>query len=77
MDKKVFIEKFTGKLPKDLKQASPQQIHNALGDTIMELFSDRWDKSREEHLSKRRAAYLSMEFLVGRAVYNNLLVLGI
>ncbi|MBR6386489.1 MAG: glycogen/starch/alpha-glucan phosphorylase [Ruminococcus sp.] len=77
MDKKVFIEKFTGKLPKDLKQASPQQIHNALGDTVMELFSDRWDKSREEHLSKRRAAYLSMEFLVGRAVYNNLLVLGI
>ena len=28
MDKKVFIEKFTGKLPKDLKQASPQQIHS-------------------------------------------------
>ena len=77
MDKNLFIEKFTGKLHKDLKQASPQQIHNALGDTVMELFSDRWDKSREEHLSKRRAAYLSMEFLVGRAVYNNILVLGI
>ena len=77
MDKNLFIEKFTGKLPKDLKQASPQQIHNALGDTVMEIFSDRWNKSREEHLSKRRAAYLSMEFLVGRAVYNNLLVLGI
>ncbi|MBP3761910.1 MAG: glycogen/starch/alpha-glucan family phosphorylase, partial [Ruminococcus sp.] len=77
MDKNLFIEKFTGKLPKDLKQASPQQIHNALGDTVMEIFADRWNKSREEHLSKRRAAYLSMEFLVGRAVYNNLLVLGI
>ena len=77
MDKNLFIEKFTGKLPKDLKQASPQQIHNALGDTVTEIFSDRWNKSCEEHLSKRRAAYLSMEFLVGRAVYNNLLVLGI
>ncbi len=77
MDKKIFIEKFTGRLPKDLKSATPQQIHNALGDTVMELYSDRWNKSREEHLSKRRAAYLSMEFLVGRAVYNNLLCLGI
>ncbi|MCM1270649.1 MAG: glycogen/starch/alpha-glucan phosphorylase, partial [Ruminococcus flavefaciens] len=77
MDKNIFIEKFTSKLPKDLKSASPQQLHNALGDTVMELYSDKWSASREEHLSKRRAAYLSMEFLVGRAVYNNLLCLGI
>lgn len=77
MDKNIFIEKFTAKLPKDIKQSSPQQIHNALGDTVMELYSDNWNKSRQEHLSKRRAAYLSMEFLVGRAVYNNLLCLGI
>ncbi|HOC32558.1 MAG TPA: glycogen/starch/alpha-glucan phosphorylase [Ruminococcus flavefaciens] len=77
MDKKVFKAKFTGRLPKDIKSATPQQIHNALGDTIMEMFAEQWDNAREEHLSKRRAAYLSMEFLVGRAVYNNLLVLGI
>jgi len=77
MDKKIFTEKFTAKLPRDLKLATPQQIHNALGDTVMELFSENWTKSREEHLSKRRSAYLSMEFLVGRAVYNNLLCLGI
>ncbi len=77
MDKKVFIEKFTGRLPKDIKSATPQELHNALGDTVMELYSDRWYASREEHLSKRRTAYLSMEFLVGRAVYNNLLCLGI
>ena len=77
MDKKIFTEKFTGRLPKDIKSATPQQIHNALGDTIMEMFAEQWDNAREEHLSKRRAAYLSMEFLVGRAVYNNLLVLGI
>ena len=77
MDKKIFKAKFTGRLPKDIKSATPQQIHNALGDTIMEMFGEQWDNAREEHLSKRRAAYLSMEFLVGRAVYNNLLVLGI
>lgn len=77
MDKKIFKAKFTGRLPKDIKSATPQQIHNALGDTIMEMYAEQWDSARQEHLSKRRAAYLSMEFLVGRAVYNNLLVLGI
>ena len=77
MDRNAFIEKFTGKLPKDIKSASPQQLHDALGKTVMEMFADRWDNARQQHLAKRRAAYLSMEFLVGRAVYNNLLVLGI
>ena len=77
MDKRVFIEKFTGKLPADVKSASPEQLHDALGRTVMEMYADRWNKSRVQHLSKRRATYLSMEFLVGRAVYNNLLVLGI
>lgn len=77
MDKNVFKQKFTEKLPSDIKSANPQQLHNALGDTIMEMFADQWNESRKEHLSKRRAAYLSMEFLVGRAVYNNLLCLGI
>lgn len=77
MDKNVFIEKFTGRLPKDISSATPQQLHNALGETVMELYSQQWSNARSEHLSKRRAAYLSMEFLVGRAVYNNLLCLGI
>ena len=77
MDKKVFMEKFTGRLPKDIKSATPQQLHNALGETVMELYAQQWDSARAEHLSKRRAAYLSMEFLVGRAVFNNLLCLDI
>lgn len=77
MDKNVFIEKFTGRLPKDISSATPQQLHNALGETVMELYSQQWSNARGEHLSKCRAAYLSMEFLVGRAVYNNLLCLGI
>ena len=76
MDKKIFIEKITSKLPQDRKTATPQQVHNALGETIMEMYSVKWDVSRRSHLEGRRAAYLSMEFLVGRAVYNNLLCLG-
>ncbi|WP_026052884.1 glycogen/starch/alpha-glucan phosphorylase, partial [Ruminococcus flavefaciens] len=77
MDKKSFVENFTGRLPRDIKSATPQQLHDALGKTVMEMFAEHWSNARQEHLSKRRGAYLSMEFLVGRAVYNNLLVLGI
>ncbi len=77
MDKTLFMEKFTAKLPEDIKTATPQQLHNALGETVMQMYGDNWNSSRRTHLENRRAAYLSMEFLVGRAVYNNLLCLGI
>mgnify|MGYP000164048736 CR=1 FL=1 len=33
--------------------------------------------SMDAHEHSRRACYFSMEFLVGRAVYNNLLVLDV
>lgn len=71
--KNVFLEK----LNTEPKNATVQQIHNALGEALMELFADDWQKSREKHLCSRRACYFSMEFLVGRAIFNNLLCLGI
>ena len=36
-----------------------------------------WKDSRKAHLATRRACYFSAEFLVGRAIYNNLLCLGV
>ena len=77
MDKKNFKEIFLRNLHINPTAASPQQLHNALGDTIMETISENWYLSRKNHLSGRRACYFSMEFLVGRAVYNNLFCLGI
>lgn len=77
MNKEVFKEHFNEFLGKDVSNATPQEIHNALGLTIMEYIKKDWNNSIEKHLSTRRACYLSMEFLVGRAVYNNLLCLGI
>ena len=61
----------------DPKTATPQQLHQALGETIMEAIAPDWNKSMDAHERSRRACYFSMEFLVGRAVYNNLLVLDV
>ncbi len=53
---------------------TPAQLHNALARAIMKQAVPMM-KCCEP--SGRKAAYLSMEFLVGRAVYNNILCLGL
>ena len=56
---------------------TPQQVHDAVGKTVMEYAKNNWEKSKSAHKNSRRACYFSMEFLVGRAVYNNILCLGL
>ncbi|MCL2077260.1 MAG: glycogen/starch/alpha-glucan phosphorylase [Oscillospiraceae bacterium] len=63
---------------------SPHDIHNAISAAVMDGIADDWQKSANPDAtsdkkaeSARRAFYLSMEFLMGRAVYNNLLCLGL
>ncbi len=55
---------------------TPQQLHDALSRAVMLDISGVWEKSRRRHDTRRRAYYLSAEFLVGRAIYNNLLCIG-
>ena len=80
-DKAKFTEEFTKILSEEHDvtpaAATPQQLHDAVSKAVMNGISADWKKSREKHLSARRACYFSMEFLVGRAIYNNLLCLGI
>jgi len=43
----------------------------------MEQFSDNWDATREAYSATRQQAYFSAEFLMGRALLNNLTNLGL
>ena len=57
-------------------QARPQQLHMALSRALMGLIAQRWQESERACEVTRRAHYFSAEFLVGRAIYNNLLCLN-
>lgn len=59
------------------EKATAPQLHDVLSAAVMREIKEDWDKSRAAHLDGRRACYLSMEFLVGRSVYNNLMCTGL
>ncbi|MCM1227128.1 MAG: glycogen/starch/alpha-glucan phosphorylase [Clostridium sp.] len=72
------MEQFKETLREALKNCgTPQEIHAAIGSAVLDYTAENRKKSKEAHLYSRRACYFSMEFLVGRAVYNNLLCLGL
>ena len=71
--KEQLTQALAGIAPKD---ATPQQLHQAIGDVVMHNIAENWNKSTQAHETNRHACYFSMEFLVGRAVFNNLLCLG-
>ncbi|MCL2693496.1 MAG: glycogen/starch/alpha-glucan phosphorylase [Oscillospiraceae bacterium] len=60
---------------KSAKSVNAGEIHRQLSEAVMSGIAVDWRKSAIK--DTRRAYYLSMEFLMGRAVYNNLLCLGL
>ena len=60
-----------------LQEATPQELHEALGEAVMMAISDNWNFSKRTRMHQRKAYYISAEYLIGRLVYSNLYNLGI
>ena len=60
-----------------LQEATPQELHEALGVAVMMAISDNWSKYKKTRMHSRKAYYISAEYLIGRLVYSNLYNLGI
>ena len=60
-----------------LREATPQELHEALGEAVMMAISDNWSRCKRTRMHQRKAYYISAEYLVGRLVYSNLYNLGI
>ena len=60
-----------------LQEATPQELHEALGQAVMMSIADNWSNSKRTRMHQRKAYYFSAEYLIGRLVYSNLYNLGI
>jgi len=62
---------------KTLSGADAHELHNALSGAAMDALAPVWTRKEAQRASRRQAAYLSMEYLVGRLIYNNLYCMGL
>ncbi|MTK10906.1 MAG: glycogen/starch/alpha-glucan phosphorylase, partial [Clostridiaceae bacterium] len=75
---KITIERIlkTG-YGKSTDKAKDYEKYNALSKAVMGIIIDNWNKTAEAYAKGKQAYYLSAEFLMGRALGNNLMNLGI
>ena len=75
---KKQIEKYVKiSFGKDITEANEFEIYRALGQSIMEEIAEDWYETKKLYSQKKQAFYLSAEFLMGRALGNNLINLGL
>lgn len=83
IDKDKFLNEVKRSLSqsfdKELNEASNHQLYFAISKAVLSAIWHDWEKTRKSYKSKdiKEAYYLSAEFLMGRAMSNNLVNLGI
>lgn len=82
-DAEKFKEDLSGRLKrqygKDISQANKHDLFDAVSASALELIMENWMATRAEYTKKpvKQLYYLSAEFLMGRALGNNLINAGI
>ena len=61
----------------NLKSLKTGQLHNVISKAVIETITPDWLESVKAHDKQKRACYFSAEFLMGRAIYNNLFCSGL
>jgi len=75
MIKSLISSKLRRHYAKTVETATPNQLYKALSLTVHDQIMEKWAKTREklENGEQKELYYLSFEFLMGRALGNNLL----
>ena len=77
MDRETLVEKMEARLlteaKKTMEKASEKEKYHALSKVVMEEIAPNWIQSEERFTHSKKAYYLSSEYLMGRALTNNLI----
>ena len=83
MDKKTldedFLRYYNRTLGRDKQHCTDHYLYEAIAYTVRDRLMERWKETRfaYEEQNARRTCYLSLEFLMGRALSNAMLNLGV
>ncbi|MGL5711360.1 MAG: glycogen/starch/alpha-glucan phosphorylase, partial [Cetobacterium sp.] len=62
---------------KSIDEANSFEIYQSLSKVLLDNISKKWLETRKKYENEKQAFYFSAEFLMGRALGNNLINLGI
>lgn len=61
----------------DIHDLHVDQLHTVLSKSVIDIITPNWRHSQDLHNKQKRAYYFSAEYLMGRAIYNNLFCSGL